>query len=421
LRQLCLDCGADDVGFVGIDRPEIASQKAEIKTAFPATQALISIACRMNREPIRSPMRSITNNEFHETYETINAVARKITRELETRGVRALNLVSAFPMEVDRPAKAWVVGHKPVAEAAGLGKHGIHRSVIHPKFGSFIVLDTILVGLPITEEGVPLDFAPCLECKLCVAACPVDALGQDGSFNFSACYTHNYREYLGNFSDWTGHLADAKDRKDFRARVSNGENLSMWQSLSFKPGYKAAYCISVCPAGEDVIGPFKEDRIGFTNEFLKPLQALSETIYVLPRSDAEVVVPKRYPHKKMKVVPLGMGEARDPFSFFFLLSLTFQRRRSKGLNATFAIHLTGDAPLKVIVKIEKQILSVEYGKATNPDVTLTMQPNTLLHMLDIDFDLAGALAKGDIVCDGPSELLEKLIDSFPQRGDLQPA
>ena len=30
LRQLCLDAGADDVGFVERDRPEIANQKAEI-------------------------------------------------------------------------------------------------------------------------------------------------------------------------------------------------------------------------------------------------------------------------------------------------------------------------------------------------------------------------------------------------------
>jgi len=29
----------------------------------------------------------------------------------------------------------------------------------------------------------------------------------------------------------------------FRPRGSDGETKSMWQSLSFKPGYKAAYCI----------------------------------------------------------------------------------------------------------------------------------------------------------------------------------
>ena len=54
LRQLCLDAGADDVGFVERDRPEIADQKAEIENVFPRTRTLISVVCRMNRENIRT-------------------------------------------------------------------------------------------------------------------------------------------------------------------------------------------------------------------------------------------------------------------------------------------------------------------------------------------------------------------------------
>ncbi len=67
LRQLCLDAGADDVGFVESDRPEIADQKAEIQSVFPRTKTRISFVCRMNRENIRTPARSISNLEFHHT------------------------------------------------------------------------------------------------------------------------------------------------------------------------------------------------------------------------------------------------------------------------------------------------------------------------------------------------------------------
>ena len=82
-----------------------------------------------------------------------------------------------FPMEMDRyPGKAWVVSHKPIAVAAGLGRMGIHRNVIHPKFGNFILLGTILTDAEVTEESRPIDYNPCLECKLCVAACPVGAI-----------------------------------------------------------------------------------------------------------------------------------------------------------------------------------------------------------------------------------------------------
>jgi hypothetical protein len=70
-----------------------------------------------------------------------------VVQTLEDRGIRAMNPAMGFPMEMDRfPGKVWVVSHKPVAVAAGLGMMGIHRNVIHPKFGNFILLGTILVG-----------------------------------------------------------------------------------------------------------------------------------------------------------------------------------------------------------------------------------------------------------------------------------
>src|SRR5437868_1762604 len=82
---------------------------------------------------------------------------------LERRGVRALNPAMGFPLEVDHfPGKTWVVSHKPVAVAAGLGRMGIHRNVIHPRFGSFILLATILMDAEVTEYSRPLDYNPCL-------------------------------------------------------------------------------------------------------------------------------------------------------------------------------------------------------------------------------------------------------------------
>ena len=147
LRQSCLAAGADDVGFVEIDRPEIADQKGDILWLLPKTKALISLVVRMNRENIRTPARSVANLEFHHTTDETNEIARKIVADLERIGVRAVNRGAVgFPMEADRwGAKMWTVSHKPVAVAAGLGRMGIHRNVIHPKFGNFVLLGTVLL------------------------------------------------------------------------------------------------------------------------------------------------------------------------------------------------------------------------------------------------------------------------------------
>ena len=222
--RVCLEAGADDVGFVSIGRAELDDQREDILRLFPWTKGLVSIVCKMNREPIRSPARSVANLEFHHTGDQTNEVARSIVAALEAQGHRAVNPSMGFPMEMDRvPGKIWVVAHKPVAVAAGLGQMGIHRNVIHPKFGNFILLATILVDAEISEEGARLDYNPCLECKLCVAACPVGAIGADGHFDFSACYTHNYREFLGGFGNWVENVVESQNALDYRRRVSDSE------------------------------------------------------------------------------------------------------------------------------------------------------------------------------------------------------
>src|SRR4030095_14769806 len=197
LKQLVLDAGADDVGFVEIGRPALDDQPEDIPKAIPHAKTLISFVVRMNREAIRTPARSVSNLEFHHSGEEVNDIARSVVRTLEDRGIRAMNPAMGFPMEMDRfPGKVWVVSHKPVAVAAGLGMMGIHRNVIHEKFGNFILLGTILLDAEVSESNQPINYNPCLECKLCVAACPVGAISTEGDFNFSACYTHNYREFM---------------------------------------------------------------------------------------------------------------------------------------------------------------------------------------------------------------------------------
>jgi ferredoxin len=249
LRALCLAAGADDVGFVEIERPALADQVEDITAAFPRPRALVSFVCRTNREAVRSPARSVGNLEFHQTYDRTNEVARDVVTALEARGVRAMNPSVGFPMELDRwPGKIWVVGHKPVAVEAGLGRMGLHRNVIHPRFGNFILLATLVLDTPVSSYDRPLDYNPCLECKLCVAACPTGAISKTGEFDFSACATHNYRDFLTGFGDWVENVASSSGPADYRGRVSDPETVSMWQSLAFSPQYKAAYCVSVCPA-----------------------------------------------------------------------------------------------------------------------------------------------------------------------------
>ena len=413
LRQICLEAGADDVGFVEIERSEIADQRDDILSYFPHTRTLISFVCRMNREPIRSPARSVANLEFHHTGDHVNEISRKIVTRLENKGFRAINPSMGFPMEMDRfPGKIWVVSHKPIAVAAGLGQMGIHRNVIHPKFGNFILLGTVLTDAQVSEQDEPIDYNPCLKCKLCVAACPVGAISPEGEFDFSSCYTHNYREFMGGFTNWVEQVVESKDAPKYRQKVSDAESASMWQSLSFGANYKAAYCMAVCPAGEDVIAPFLADRKGFLKDNVRPLQQKEELIYVVPGSDAEAHVAKRFPNKTVKRVG-GSLRPRSIEGFLEGLPLVFQKNQSEGVNATYHFTFTGDEERKATIVIQDKTLRVEEEHIGEADLRITADSSTWLGFLGKERSLVWAFLRRKIRLKGSPRLLLAFGKCFP--------
>ncbi|GCE23949.1 SCP2 sterol-binding domain-containing protein [Dictyobacter kobayashii] len=412
LRTLCLELGADDVGFVEIERSELESERPHILAAFPHTRTLISLVRRMNRENIRTPARSVANVEFHHTNHDLEEVARKIVAALEQRNIRAICPAVGFPQEMDRyPGRIWVVAHKPIAVAAGMGQMGIHRNVIHPRFGNFILLDTILMEATLDDYSQPIDYNPCLECKLCVAACPVGAIGSDGHFNFSACMTHNYHEFMGGFNDWVEKVADSKNAVEYREKVTPSESASMWQSLSFKANYKAAYCMAVCPAGEDVIGPFLENRKTYLQDVVKPLQNKEEPIYVTPGSDAEEYVKRRFPHKTIRHVHNGL---RTPSIARFLggLPLVFQREKATEMDVTYHFTFTGQEKRTTTIIIRHKTLQIQDGLKGEADLVIKVDSATWLKILDKKQNIILAILQRKLQLKGSPQLLRAFERCF---------
>ncbi len=128
------------------------------------------------------------------------------------------------------------------------------------------------------------------------------AIGNDGRFNVSACHTHNDREFLGGFSDWAKNLAESRSARD-------------------------------C------------ERKAFVREVVQPLQEKLETVTVVPGSDAEAHVAKRFPHKTVKRVrssltPISVEGFRNG------LSMTFQPGQARNLTATYHFAFSGAEPCR---------------------------------------------------------------------------
>lgn len=72
-------------------------------------------------------------------------------------------------------------------------------------------------------------------------------------------------------------------------------------------GHRAINPSMSFPMEMDVIEPYLDDREGFMDLVLKPLQDKKETLYVLPNSPAKEHAERRYPHKQVKVVNSGFS------------------------------------------------------------------------------------------------------------------
>ncbi len=417
LRQLARECGADDVGLVEISRPGLDPQRDELLRYYPWTKMLVSYVVRMAREPVRGAPRSVANLEFHRAGHEIDHIGAEIVASLEARGIRAVNPSMGFPMEMYHvPSYApWIISHKPIAVEAGLGHMGIHRNLIHPKFGNFVLLGTVLTELEVDAYDHPIEYNPCLECKLCVAACPVGAIGPDGSFNFSSCFTHNYREFLGGFSDWVEQVADSRDALDYRRRINEPETASMWQSLGFGPNYKSAYCMAVCPAGEDVIGPYLQDKQRHLKEVVRPLQDRQEPVYVVKGSDAEAAARRKFKNKTVKSVSSGL-RSRSIGGLLTFMPFVFQPNQSRGFDAVFHFKFTGAEDREATITIRNRTIDIKDGLLGKPDLRVTADAKTWLGFLAHEKNLPLALLRRKIRIKGNPRLLLKFGKCFPSAG-----
>jgi epoxyqueuosine reductase QueG len=301
VRQICLEAGADEAGFVEITREELAKERQGILHLYPLTQTIISISRALNQESMQSPARSLANGEFRRTEEDLFRISGDILRHLNLHGIRGVAVNPAFPMDMNRwPDKTWDVSHKSIAVEAGIGVMGLNRLILSPQFGSAILLNSILINTPLDRYNDRLDHNPCLKCRLCAAVCPVGAVQKEGSFDFLACVTHSYRDLSGAL-DWVEALLASPDLAAYRERFQDRETMAWWQSLLFGFNHKCGYCQAVCPAGAAGASRYAIDKKAYVQQVVKPLKERVEPVYIVANSQAAARA-KDNSHKEMRYV-----------------------------------------------------------------------------------------------------------------------
>ena len=161
-----------------------------------------------------------------------------------------------------------------------------------------------------------------------------------------------------------------------------------------------------------MIGPYLASKKGFADDVMRPLQAKREPVYVIPGSDAEAHVTKRYPHKTVRRVRSSLR----PRSIAVLLQgmpLTFQRHAAGKLDATYHFVFTGSEQTEATVTIRAGKVTVESGLLGKPNFKVMADSETWLGFLAGEGNLLWALLTRRVRLHGNPKWLLAFKRCFP--------
>lgn len=409
LKNILLEEGADDAGFVEADRKSLSSEIEDIRRVFPETKTVVSVAKFLNREAVRSLAVNIADEEFHRACDDLSSASRRALRRFNSLGIKGVCTTYAFPSDLNRwPGKIWDISHKLVAVQAGLGHMGLNRLVIHPIYGNFIAITTILIDKELDHYNRPLEDNPCINCRLCVSVCPVGAISKEGEINFMACFTHSYRDTLSGFQNWVESFVSSGSVKSYRSQFRDSETVSMWQSLTFGYSYKCSYCMAVCPAGRDVLEGYLPIKKEYFEKIASPLINKKEPVYVIAGTNAEKVV-KKNPNKEPRYVSTPIRPTNIT-NFLMGVNLAFNPEKAKGVNMTLHFIFTGKEEVRATVVIRDERVSISQGIEGKADLTVCADSEAWIKFLNKEISLLKAISSRKLKVRGNPLLMKKFQD-----------
>jgi epoxyqueuosine reductase QueG len=132
------------------------------------------------------------------------------------------------------------------AVAAGLGVFGRHNLVIHPRYGTRIILTACLTDLPLDSDP-PVRDELCNQCNLCVESCPAKALDEEGKTDPMKCLRVSQPNGIGGAIAYAKKFIGATPETQ-KEQLVNPRFLELYQASFIGFEYHCFKCETVCPA-----------------------------------------------------------------------------------------------------------------------------------------------------------------------------
>jgi hypothetical protein len=218
---------------------------------------------------------------------------------------------------------------------------------------------------------------------------------------------------MGGFEDWVENIVSSKNVKEFRKKSGDDEYVSKWQSLSFGPQYKAAYCVSVCPAGSDLIGIYEKDKRMWVKQIVKPLKDKKEPVYVGKNTRAEEHARKNR-NKEIKIVT-NVQHPKTINGFLSGSIVSFEPKHARGVNLTVHFQFIGVQTRKATIKIANEMIDVKEDHVGKADLTIISDSETWIKLVNKETTFISNLLNilsGKVKIQGKLKLLKQFQNCF---------
>jgi alkyl sulfatase BDS1-like metallo-beta-lactamase superfamily hydrolase len=156
------------------------------------------------------------------------------------------------------------------------------------------------------------------------------------------------------------------------------------------------------------------NKRAFVGEVVEPLRQKVEPIYVMPGTDAEDHVTRRYPHKKVRRVEGGLY-AETVAGVLTGAPMLFQARRSREVRAKISFRFTGDEAQEATITIADGTLRVEAGLAQDADAEVTVDGRAWLELIAGRRNPVWLVVTGALRIRGDRAALDRFQSCFPTR------
>lgn len=249
LRQL----GADLAGVASFETMQsYGGQWSDVREVLPEAKSVVVFGVRMIDSTLAPAKKNIRLPQFSTKclYEEMDRIAFGISRYLDDLGYQMIPYSPYLPVEMGKESKGMIgdISHRHTAYEAGLGTIGKSRLLLTERFGPRIRFLSAITDAPL-KSGKPLKKDFCKNCDLCIKACPVGAIDQDGNVDVMKCARENMKLGLPGVTQFVKEwLVASEDGK--KTMLRSPTFWEIWQNLTTGIFYYCFECLNACPVGK---------------------------------------------------------------------------------------------------------------------------------------------------------------------------